>query len=107
MTEPRHTDQDVAQLYVAMRDGVLALPTLSWWQRLLDWWAPARAAARRLEAIEAAYREWQREHRPPREKIAPLTADSSRALALGMHMIRSQRSGRDYAEHKSVEVREG
>ena len=44
-----------------MRDSVCDVRALTWRQRLLDFIWPERAAARRLAAIEAVYRQWQEE----------------------------------------------
>lgn len=99
---PRFDDQDVAALYCAMRDGICVAGALTWRQRLADFLFPARAAARRLAAIEVVYRTWQEARPMAYEEIAPL---STQATAMALHMVRSQRAARDFAVAKSVEVR--
>lgn len=55
---PRHTDQDVAALYCAIRATLEAEPR-SLWARVLDLFAPGYAAQRRVERAAVAYATWQ------------------------------------------------
>lgn len=58
----RHTDQDVAALYCAIR-ATLETEPRSLWSRVLDLIAPRIAARRRVERAAIAYAAWQ-EARP-------------------------------------------
>ncbi len=64
--EPRHTDQDVAALYCAIRDAIASAPALTWRERLRDLFAPGRAARRRTALIAAVYAQWQEARPLPR-----------------------------------------
>jgi hypothetical protein len=102
---PRFTDQDVAALYCAMRDGICAVQAQSWRQRWLDFLFPERAAKRRAAAIALVYRQWQ-EARPAPEEPANIQPLNHSATAMALHMVRSQRRGEHYAPHVSVTVRD-
>lgn len=56
----RHTDQDVAALYCAIRATLEAEPR-SFWMRLLDLFAPTIVARRRIAKAARAYAAWQEE----------------------------------------------
>lgn len=100
---PRFTDQDVAALYCAMRDGVCDAAALSWRQRLLDLFFPKLAAKRRADAIALVYKQWQ-DARPAPIEAADIKPLNGGATSLALHMVRSQRGGRHYAEAKSLSV---
>lgn len=86
-----------------MRDGVCDVTAQSWYQRLLDLLFPKLAARRRVEAIAQVYKQWQ-DARPAPVEAADIKPLNNAATSLALHMVRSQRGGRHYAEAKSLSV---
>jgi hypothetical protein len=99
----RHTDQDVAALYCAIRD-VLAREEdeRSLWRRIADAFRPRSRRAHRESLVAACYAEWQAKRPLPRlPEPEPL---DHKATSMALSMVKAQRRGEHYATPKRVEV---
>ena len=85
----RHTDQDVAALYCAIRATLEAEPR-SFWSRVLDLFAPEFAARRRVEKTAIAYAAWQEARPVVVVEEAPLPMQ---ATVMAQMMVRQTMKG--------------
>lgn len=100
----RHSDQDVGELYCAIRDA-LARDAMErgWARRWLDFVRPEAARARREALVAAAYVAWKDARPLPEEReVQPL---NHRATTLALDMVRAQRRGQHYAPARVISVR--
>lgn len=101
---PRHTDQDVGDLYCAIRDA-LARDAMErgWARRWLDFMRPAASRVRREALVADAYVTWKNERPLPEEReVLPLNHN---ATSMALAMVRAQRRGQHYAPPNVVNVK--